>query len=118
MKNNLRSSPADEQSDDTILALLNDQRRRHAVAVLAEREPPTALRDLAADIAVLEADQNDGSADATDNIALTLHHSHLPKLDDAGVVDYDAEANAVTAARPEALSSFFEARETVTPLSF
>ena len=47
-------------------------------------------------------------ADRVEAIGTTLHHNHLPKLADAGLVAYDAEAKTVSPAGVEELSSFVD----------
>lgn len=69
------------------LAPLSDERRRHALAVLVQRGA-LAVTDLAA--AVLD---RLGSFEAdTKRVAIDLYHVHLPLLDDAGLVTFDAES--------------------------
>jgi len=118
MTDDTRARRFDAQSPETIPALLTDSRRRYAVAVLAERDAPVALRDLAAAVASAEreASQDGAPSDRVDEIATALHHVHAPMLDDAGVVDYDAEANVVARARTGALESFVESREAIAQL--
>lgn len=58
------------------------------------RAAPVPLDELTAAV-------EDRTADAGDRtrIAISLHHTHLPMLDDAGLVDYDADTNRITAIR-------------------
>jgi DNA-binding transcriptional ArsR family regulator len=86
-------------TDEVVATLLADEDRRRAVAALRTMEGPVALADLAEALAEGAAD---GAADgttpaegATTATTVSLHHSHLPKLDDAGVVDYDRSARVV-----------------------
>jgi len=66
---------------------ITDERRRSAVRALAERDDDTvAPADLAADL------ESEWNARNRETIAAELHHVHLPKLNEAGVVEYDAEA--------------------------
>jgi hypothetical protein len=89
----------DVQSLDATLALLNDH-RRHVVDCLAERECPVPLESLAEAVATREADADAGDARLDgDEIASPLHHTHLPKLAAAGVVEYDAEERTVLEVR-------------------
>lgn len=90
---NERSSPS-ALSDDERYRLLSAERRRTAVDVLEERTLPIGLDDLAAAIAEREADDT-ADADAVERVAISLHHVHLPKLVDAGVIRYDPESNRI-----------------------
>ncbi|ELZ27482.1 hypothetical protein C475_06170 [Halosimplex carlsbadense 2-9-1] len=77
--------------------LLAAQRRRVALAVLAERAAPTELDDLARAVAAREGE--DPPAEAVERLAVSLHHVHLPRMDELGVVDYDPSANRVDTVR-------------------
>ncbi|ADB60770.1 hypothetical protein Htur_1885 [Haloterrigena turkmenica DSM 5511] len=83
---------------------LADRRRRAVLRYLDARdEGSVSLSDLA-DHLVLEADAGDGGALAScgdalfgtrRRVAITLRHSHVPKLADAGAVAFDHETNTV-----------------------
>lgn len=67
--------------------LVRDERRRRIVRVLLDRGTPIELSELAT--AVGTRAENAGVAD---DVSISLHHVHLPLLDDVGVVDYDPDA--------------------------
>lgn len=116
MADSIHSRSTDAQSLNLIFTLLSNQRRRRVVTVLLERESPIALHELVTAVASWETDETewaDVSADLTDEVAAALHHVHLPKLDEADLIDYDTETNAVTSARTEVLSPFFRGPEGV-----
>lgn len=75
--------------------LLSSARRRALLDVLRDGSTPMDVETLAME--VREEEQRTGSADqdAMDRIAITLHHVHLPKLDEVGIVDYDQSATCV-----------------------
>jgi len=60
---------------------------------------PTRRRILAS---ILEREEEFGAADflprseTRDRIRMQLHHTHLPLLDEAGFIEWDHEADAVT----------------------
>ena len=121
MKTDSHPTSTDAQSLNTVFTLLRDRRRRYALAALADREPPVSLSELAAAVATREASDADRPSDdtagaardatttvAADDVAQALHHVHLPKLADAGVVDYDAAENTVTLARTGSVAPFLE----------
>ncbi|WP_226022889.1 DUF7344 domain-containing protein [Halomicrobium salinisoli] len=74
----------DVEGWDDVVAGLADQRRRDALVVL-ESEGELSRDRLAEVLAARDPDE----------LALQLHHVHLPKLDDAGLVDYDPDAGTV-----------------------
>jgi hypothetical protein len=77
--------------------LLSSVRRRLTVAVLCEEDPPTTLDAIAEAVARREFGDD---ADDTDveRVAATLHHIHLPTLEDYGAVDYDPQSHIVQTA--------------------
>jgi DNA-binding transcriptional ArsR family regulator len=80
----------DEDELDTAFELLADRRRRAVVTML--RAAPRGVLELPALVDAV-ATECEGDADA---LASTLHHHHLPKLDDAGVVEFDREEGVVS----------------------
>lgn len=106
MEDTAHTPATDARSLETIATLLSDARRRHVLEVLAERDSRILLRDLAAAVASREGETqpDDDSPATTHEIAAGLHHVHLPKLDRAGVVDYDARANVVVPERAASLT--------------
>jgi hypothetical protein len=83
--------------------LLSVEQRRFALDVLGERTAPVDLDYLAS--AILS--RADGTATDREaelrKIRTALHHCHLPVLAEAGVIEYDPEANRVETVqiRPE-----------------
>ncbi|AHG04953.1 hypothetical protein HALDL1_16145 [Halobacterium sp. DL1] len=79
----------DHESKDELLALLADQHRRSTLVYFLESADEVAsLRELSAAV-------SERSDTADEEARVQLHHSALPRLDSAGVVDYDAENNTV-----------------------
>lgn len=80
------------------LAVLEDAHRRAVVTVLAEEDNSVSLSLLAEWVA---ADVRNVSLDALEQselkrLKIELHHTHLPKLDEAGALDYSADDHLVT----------------------
>ena len=75
--------------------LLATERRRVALDILSERGAPVDLEDLAAAIAAREANRDVADDEAVKQVAISLHHTHLPMLADFGVIDYDPEVTLV-----------------------
>lgn len=85
---------------DAALDALANARRRRIVRVLAERDRSLALADLARDVARREraTDEGDDGTPARPGpktVATQLHHWHLPKLAEAGIVERDADRGTV-----------------------
>lgn len=104
--------PADVPAADPVLT---DPRCRRVVAVLAEREAAVSLSELATAVGaravdgragdddVVDAENVQVPEDVIDDVRIALHHAHLPKLDRANVVDYDARTKTVI---PERVQTF------------
>lgn len=75
--------------------LLRDERRRLALDVLAEQPATVGLSEVAARIAA-RADDCDASDDETvRQIEVALHHTHLPKMEELGVLSYQPETHHI-----------------------
>jgi len=72
--------------------VVRDEHRRRVIGVLRDRGTPIDLEELAT--AVAGRRSGAGAVDA-DGLSVSLHHVHLPMLDDAGFVDYDPETQEV-----------------------
>ncbi|WP_424004919.1 DUF7344 domain-containing protein (plasmid) [Haloarcula salina] len=75
--------------------LLASECRQTALSVLSERRCPVDLDELAAAVAEHEAGDGDPASDRVSSIATALHHNHLPRMADMGVVNYDPESGRV-----------------------
>ena len=76
--------------------LLTAERRRLLLDVLLERPPPVDLETVAEGIAEREDDSRIYD-DTVEAISVALHHVHLPKFVDAGVLEYDTSTNRIVA---------------------
>lgn len=77
-------------------ALLATEQRRHAVAVLSSESGPISLETLAEAVAERGTDGgNDRLSAVAERTAIDLHHVALPYLQEAGLVEYDPDANRI-----------------------
>jgi DNA-binding transcriptional ArsR family regulator len=80
--------------EETVFELLANARRRRSLSYLAEHKR-TTVRELADAVAAAEC--TDEPTDATRSaVYVSLRQSHLPRLAEAGLVDFDSETNEVT----------------------
>ncbi|WP_415378642.1 hypothetical protein [Halosimplex sp. TS25] len=79
---------------DDVRACVGDETRLAVLDVLASRPGPVARRALARELAAREV-SGSPSESAVSDVEVQLHHAHLPKLDEAGLVDYDLDAETV-----------------------
>ncbi|MFC6837599.1 DUF7344 domain-containing protein [Halomarina ordinaria] len=91
----LTDAPSDDRLTTT-LDLLGSRRRRRLVALVATSDDPLPIETV-----VDRLLDSPDPADDRHSVALSLHHAHLPRLDDAAVVDYDP-MDGMVAAGPNA----------------
>lgn len=106
---------AAELSTDRAFDLLGDATRRRTLSVLREADGAMALDDLAAEVVAdaSDATPEEVARDRRERVAASLHHAHLPKLDDLDVVAYDPAGNRVeTTPAADDLDPFLDAIET------
>ena len=82
--------------DDVLCALANG-RRRDVYAILAAEGPSIDRRTLARAVAAREYDVDRVAVpdQEVEDVLVTLHHVHLPALEDAGLLEYELEAGRV-----------------------
>lgn len=80
---------------DQLFSLLSDDRRRYALYRAADREGASvATSALVDDVVALERRVSESGCRRRE-AAITLRHTHLPKLSAAAVIDYDPDAGEV-----------------------
>jgi len=83
MRNN-----TEELSTDTVLHLLADERRRSVLNHLMENgEKAVEIEDLVAATTDTE--------ESSEQVSIELHHVHLPRLAEEGIIDFDARSGSV-----------------------
>lgn len=104
------TNPPDGQSNgsahlNAIFSALADETRRHVLRYfISAPETATEVDDLVAYILA-----QDGTLDDPERIAIQFNHVTLPKLDEAGLLEYDARSDFVRYQEPpwmEAVWSF------------
>ena len=90
--------PTTEVSEDELFDVLANQRRRFAVHLLKREEKDRVeIGDMAEQIAAWEngIDTAEITGDERKRVYTALQQSHLPKMDDAGVVDFNKDRGVV-----------------------
>lgn len=82
------AAATDALSRDTVFELLASGRRRAVLRRLDGDEGAVPLPELVAAVVAREASV-EFTPDQHERVAVSLEHVHLPKLDDAGVIEYD-----------------------------
>jgi hypothetical protein len=97
-----RGSPGERRSrspsTNTVFELLDNQRRRAVVHYLRQRGRPVTIRELSRQLAAWENREPLEEVTPTERhrVYNALQQQHLPKMDRAGVVEYDADRGTVT----------------------
>lgn len=83
---------------DDAFGTLANQRRRFVVYALLDCEEGFELRELSRRVAAWENDKPDDRVTSQERrrVYNALQQFHLPKMDDAGVIDYDAARGTIT----------------------
>ncbi len=94
------SSPEALLELDEVFTALGHPRRRYLLYSLVNGAPTATLPELATQIAAWENDKSPGavSDDERAEIHTSLYHSHIPKLADLGVVEYEEDEDIVVRA--------------------
>jgi hypothetical protein len=94
-----RFGPARDQrlSKGEIFDVLQNQRRRYVLQYLERFDEPVSLSDLATQVAAWEyqIDVEEVSNDQKKRVYTTLQQTHLDRMQEAGIVEYDAEENLI-----------------------
>ena len=80
---------------DKLFDCLTHHHRRTIVEILLRSQSPMAPVEVARKVA-MESQELDGTEEAVESIVTSLYHLHLPKLTEAGLVEYDDEATEIT----------------------
>jgi predicted transcriptional regulator len=75
--------------------ILRNDRRRLAIKCLREQDGPLSVRDLSEEVATRETGESPAPRDKRRSVYVSLHQTHLPKLDELGIVSYDTDSKEV-----------------------
>ena len=82
---------------DLVFGILKNSRRRKVIECLRQREEAISMSDLAEHIAAAENDTTPRMLTSKERkrVYVALYQCHLPKMDDAGVVDFDDDRGTI-----------------------
>lgn len=92
---------------DETLSTLAARRRRLLVTVLRDERRPMPRAELAEELLRRESGGDGVGPRERARVVASLHHVHLPMLADAGLIDYDRDADRVAYADHPALEEVF-----------
>lgn len=84
---------------DRRLKALSNQRQRHIIYLLEERDGPISIEELAAHIADHEEPTEPESSDQRTRLKIELYHNHLPKLADEDFIQFDRDEGRLELAK-------------------
>ena len=92
----LQGQGSDQSREEVLFDILSNRRRRYAVFAISGTEE-VELGTLAERIAAWENEQPESAvtSDERKRVYTSLQQSHIPKLSEAGLVDYDDRASVV-----------------------
>ena len=105
-----------ELTQDDVFEILSSPRRRYLLYHLRQRKEPVELTELAEHVAAWENDvePDELTTQERKRVYVSLYQTHVPKLDDAGIVEYDADSGLVTLTqRASRIDSYLEEDETM-----
>jgi len=84
-------------SKEEIFDVLQNQRRRYVLQYLKRYDEPVSLSDLATQVAAWEyrTPVEDVTNEQKKRVYTTLQQTHLDRMEDAGIIEYDNEENLV-----------------------
>lgn len=90
-----KTESRDDIEPETVHEVLRNHRRRLTLKYLKKRLEPVSVRELSERIAEIEANVTPTPRDLRQSVYNSLHQTHLPKLDDFGIVNYDKDRKMV-----------------------
>lgn len=97
----------DAEDVDAVLTGLSHDHRRTALAVLRDAPGSVATADLASAVHRQVPEVTGRHPASVDDLRVSLRHGHLPKLDEADLVEYDPEAGRATYSEHPTLERVF-----------
>lgn len=89
-----------ELSQDVVFDILSSPRRRYVLYYLRTTNEPVKLTDLAEQVAAWEneTDPEKITEQERKRVYVSLYQTHIPRLDEVGVVNYDQESGEIVLA--------------------
>lgn len=94
-----RSTGGGDDGLDALFDAMAHPHRRFLLSRLLAGDGPLTVRQVAADVATWDGSGDERPPPDARTVAAGFHHVHLPKLTDAGLVAYDAEAGTISRGR-------------------
>ena len=89
-------SDEDRLDETVVYEILSSERRRHTIDYLRASDKDVEVNDIAEYIAEKETGESPPPKDSRKTVYVSLHQTHLPKMDDLDIVNYDTDTKNVT----------------------
>lgn len=86
----------DRLDETVVFEILSSERRRLAIEFLRDSQDRVEVNDIAEYIAKDETGESPPPKDSRKTVYVSLHQTHLPKMDDLNIVNYNTETKEVT----------------------
>lgn len=105
----LSETASSTEHRDEIFGLLSNHRRRYALHYCRQTGRPVGFSDLAEQVAAWEQGKvvDQLGSDERKRVYVSLQQTHIPAMEEAGIVDYDGETVTLTE-RAETLSVYMD----------
>lgn len=84
-----------ELSEEEIHDVLRNERRRLVIDLLQSGNGAVSVRELSEEIGSIESESNPPPRNIKQSVYVSLLQTHLPKLDDLGIINYESEGKMV-----------------------
>ena len=85
----------DRLNETVIFEVLSSERRRLTIQFLRESDERVEVNDIAEYIAEHETGESPPPKDSRKTVYVSLHQTHLPKMDDLNIISYDTDTKEV-----------------------
>ena len=103
----------DELSLDVAFDIVKNERRRLVLEYIAKEDEPVSLGELAEHIAAIENDKDVKAINSSERkrVYVGLYQCHLPKMDDADVIDSERNSNISLGSNADQVMQYIDTDE-------
>lgn len=96
MSRSASKSPTEDLSEEDIHDVLRNRRRRLVIDILRDAETPVRVSELSKEIGSIESGRDPPPSNVRQSVYVSLLQTHLPKLDELGIIEYESEGKTVS----------------------
>jgi DNA-binding transcriptional ArsR family regulator len=85
----------DRLPESSVYTVLSNERRRETLQTLLRTQNEVSVRELSEIIAAKEAGERPAPRNVRESVYVSLHQTHLPTLDDHGLIEYETDRKVV-----------------------